>query len=135
MHGCTLCTLCITSPSCYRLRNDGSNLIKDRKYHLTTYKQAFVGREFVDWLISRGEASSRIEAVEIGKQLLDAGVFRHGTYIHVHVTIKRSLTHHPSFQGWALKCPVNPVHFVFVFYGCSSLGLDSLIFSLPLRLS
>lgn len=62
----------------FRLRNDGSNLIKDRKYHLTTYKQAFVGREFVDWLISRGEASSRIEAVDIGKQLLDAGVFRHG---------------------------------------------------------
>ena len=61
-----------------RIRSDGSNLIKDRKYHLTLYKQVFVAREFVDWLISRSEASSRIEAVDIGKQLLDAGVFRHG---------------------------------------------------------
>ena len=73
----------LSSVNCYRLRNDGSNLIKDRKYHLTTYKQAFVGREFVDWLISRGEASSRIEAVDIGKQLLDAGVFRHGMHLHI----------------------------------------------------
>ena len=40
-----------------------------------------MAREFVDWLISRGEASSRIEAVDIGKQLLDAGVFRHGTWL------------------------------------------------------
>ena len=68
----------ISSSTLSRIRSDGSNLIKDRKYHLATYKQAFVAREFVDWLISRGEASSRIEAVEIGRQLLDAGVFRHG---------------------------------------------------------
>ena len=32
----------------------------------------------MDWLISRGEASSRHEAVDLGKQLLEAGVFRHG---------------------------------------------------------
>ena len=71
----------------YRLRGDGSNLIKDRKYHLATYKSAFVAREFVDWLISRGEASSRIEAVEIGRQLLDAGVFRHGVCVCVCVCV------------------------------------------------
>ena len=67
-------------PCChgYRLRSDGSTLIQDRKYHLATYKQAFIGREFVDWLISRGEASSRLEALDIGKQLFEAGVFRHG---------------------------------------------------------
>ena len=62
----------------YRLRTDGSNLIQDRKFHLTTYKQCFVAREFVDWLITRGEASSREEGSEIGKQLMDAGVFKHG---------------------------------------------------------
>lgn len=69
----------------YRIRSDGSSLIKDRKYHFTTYKQAFVAREFVDWLISRGEASSRIEAVDIGKQLLDAGVFKHGMFKYTYV--------------------------------------------------
>lgn len=76
----------ISMLSCFlvsRIRSDGSSLIKDRKYHLTTYKQAFVGQEFVDWLISRGEASSRIEAVDLGRQLLDAGVFNHGMCIHV----------------------------------------------------
>lgn len=61
-----------------RIRSDGSNLIQDRKYFLSTYKQCFVGREFVDWLISRSEVSSRKEAVELGRQFLDTGVFRHG---------------------------------------------------------
>ena len=70
-----------------RIRSDGSNLIKDRKYHLATYKQVFVAREFVDWLISRGEASSRVEAVEIGKQMVEAGVFRHGVYTCVCVCV------------------------------------------------
>jgi len=36
-----------------------------------------VAREFVDWLISKGEAQTRQEAVQIGMQLVDAGVFRH----------------------------------------------------------
>lgn len=62
----------------FRLRTDGSNLIQDRKFHLTNYKQCFIAREFVDWLITRGEASSRDEAIDIGRQLLEAGVFKHG---------------------------------------------------------
>ena len=41
------------------------------------------------------------------------------------VNHKRFLTHRPSSQGWAPKCPVQ---YVFVFYRCSSLGLDSLSF-------
>ena len=65
-------------PTHSRLRGDSSNLIQDRKYHLSTYKQAVIGKEFVDWLISKGEASNRQEAVEIGKELLDAGIIRHG---------------------------------------------------------
>ena len=61
----------------------------DRKYHLTTYKQCFVGKEFVDWLVSKGEASNREAAMELGTQLLDAGVFKHGNHsdlllLHVH---------------------------------------------------
>ena len=61
-----------------RLRTDGSNLIQDRKYHLQTFKQSFIGREFVDWLITRGEVSTRDEGTILGRQFLDAGVFRHG---------------------------------------------------------
>ena len=32
----------------------------------------------MDWLITRGEANTREEATDIGRQLVDAGVFRHG---------------------------------------------------------
>lgn len=62
----------------HRIKGDGSNLIQDRKYHLHSYHSCFVAREFVDWLISKGEAHTRQEAVQIGMQLVDAGVFRHG---------------------------------------------------------
>jgi len=68
---------CLPSPL-PRLKGDGSNLVHDRKYHLTTYKQCFIGKEFVDWLLNNGEATSRSEAIEIGKKMLEAGVFRHG---------------------------------------------------------
>ena len=61
-----------------RLSGDGSNLIQDRRYHLTTFKNCFIGKEFVGWLVARGEAHTRADAVEIGKQMLDAGVFAHG---------------------------------------------------------
>ena len=60
------------------MRGDGSNLIRDRKYHLHSYSSCFVGQEFVDWLVKKGEAQNRKEAVEIGMQLVDAGVIRHG---------------------------------------------------------
>lgn len=62
----------------HRLRGDGSNLIQDRKYHLSTFKNCFVGKEFVEWLVTRGEAPTRPDAVEIGKQLLETGVIAHG---------------------------------------------------------
>ena len=68
----------VPSLSPHRLRSDGSNLIQDRRYHLSSFKQCFVGRELVDWLLARGEASSRPEATDLGRRLLEAGVFRHG---------------------------------------------------------
>ena len=73
------CQFFALSPLC-RLKADGSNLIQDRKYHFTTYKQCFLGKDFVDWLLTNNEATSRSDAVEIGKKLLDVGVFRHGGF-------------------------------------------------------
>lgn len=32
----------------------------------------------MDWLITRGEANTREEAIKLGKDFLEAGVFRHG---------------------------------------------------------
>lgn len=60
-----------------RMKGDGSQLIQDRKYHLKTYKECFVGKEFVDWLIAKGEARNRVDAVDLGKHLVEAGVIGH----------------------------------------------------------
>ena len=73
--------LLLPPPPCFslfRLKGDGSNLIQDRKYHFTTYKQCFMGKEFVDWLLTNNEAASRPEAVELGRKMLEVGLFRHG---------------------------------------------------------
>ena len=71
-------TLSPLSHPSHRMRGDGSNLIRDRKYHLHSYHSCFVGQEFVDWLVKKGEAQNRKEATEIGMQLVDAGVIKHG---------------------------------------------------------
>ncbi|XP_065905940.1 DEP domain-containing mTOR-interacting protein-like [Dysidea avara] len=60
-----------------RIRTSSPGLIADRKYHLHTYKQCIIGREFVDWLIVQGDVKDREEALEFGKKLVKAGVIRH----------------------------------------------------------
>ena len=54
-------------------------------------------------------------------------------YVHVHVCTvhnidnhKRSLTHHPSSQGWAHRCPIRVCVFVLFRYGVLGLGFLSL---------
>jgi len=71
--------LCLAVSACLcRIRTSTPGLIADRKYHLHTYKQCIVGREFVDWLIVQGDVKDREEALEFGKKLVKAGVIRHG---------------------------------------------------------
>lgn len=59
------------------LHSEGA-LIKDRKYHLRTYKACIVGQEMVDWLVERGEVERREEGVEVMQKLLEYGVIHHG---------------------------------------------------------
>lgn len=54
-----------------------SPLIKDRRYHLKTYKQTFKGDEMVGWLVDNKHATSRVEASAIGCSLLMHGVIHH----------------------------------------------------------
>jgi len=54
-----------------------AGLVADRRHNLLTYKNCFIGRELVDWLISRSIAFSRSEARMIGDRLFDAGRIRH----------------------------------------------------------
>lgn len=51
--------------------------VRDRRYRLKTYKNCFVGREAVTWLVEKGIAHDRTDAVYIGQDLLQSGAFRH----------------------------------------------------------
>lgn len=54
--------------------------IEDRKYHLKTYKECFVGKEAVDYLVASGAAPTRQDAVELGRALQST------LYLFEHVT-------------------------------------------------
>uniref|UniRef100_A0A672G7K1 Rap guanine nucleotide exchange factor 3-like n=1 Tax=Salarias fasciatus TaxID=181472 RepID=A0A672G7K1_SALFA len=57
-------------------RNPG--LIRDRKYHLKTYRQCCSGKELVDWLMRQNEGlQSRSQAVGMWQVLVDEGILAH----------------------------------------------------------
>jgi hypothetical protein len=56
--------------------------IEDRKYRLKTYKDCFVGKEAVDYLIQSGGAPTRQDAVELGRALQSTYLFEHVTRDH-----------------------------------------------------
>lgn len=57
--------------------------IKDRKYRLSTYKQCFIGREAVDFIVRDGLASTREEAVQLGQSIMsELSIFEHVTRDH-----------------------------------------------------
>jgi serine/threonine protein kinase len=55
--------------------------VRDRKYHLKTYRACFIASELVDWLIANRACSLRQEAVEIGALLVARGAILHVTDI------------------------------------------------------
>ncbi|KAL4656648.1 rap guanine nucleotide exchange factor 4-like [Arapaima gigas] len=55
-----------------------SHMIRDRKYHLKTYRQCCVGTELVDWLTQQSPCvHSRMQAVGMWQALLEEGVLNH----------------------------------------------------------
>uniref|UniRef100_A0A8D3BK49 Rap guanine nucleotide exchange factor (GEF) 3 n=1 Tax=Scophthalmus maximus TaxID=52904 RepID=A0A8D3BK49_SCOMX len=57
-------------------RNPG--LIRDRKYHLKTYRQCCSGKELADWLMKQNEClQSRSQAVGMWQVLVDEGILVH----------------------------------------------------------
>ncbi|XP_069382972.1 rap guanine nucleotide exchange factor 3 isoform X3 [Paralichthys olivaceus] len=57
-------------------RNAG--LIRDRKYHLKTYRQCCSGKELVDWLMKQNECLQwRSQAVGMWQVLVDEGILVH----------------------------------------------------------
>ncbi|XP_004917772.2 rap guanine nucleotide exchange factor 4 isoform X3 [Xenopus tropicalis] len=54
------------------------HMIRDRKYHLKTYRQCCVGTELVDWLMQQSSCvHSRTQAVGMWQVLLEDGVLNH----------------------------------------------------------
>uniref|UniRef100_A0A5F5PSP4 Rap guanine nucleotide exchange factor 4 n=1 Tax=Equus caballus TaxID=9796 RepID=A0A5F5PSP4_HORSE len=54
------------------------HMIRDRKYHLKTYRQCCVGTELVDWMLQQTPcAHSRTQAVGMWQVLVEDGVLNH----------------------------------------------------------
>ncbi|KAI1899531.1 hypothetical protein AGOR_G00062750 [Albula goreensis] len=54
------------------------HMIRDRKYHLKTYRQCCVGTELVDWMMQQSSCvHSRTQAVGMWQALLEEGVLNH----------------------------------------------------------
>ncbi|GBG25134.1 Dihydrolipoyl dehydrogenase, mitochondrial [Hondaea fermentalgiana] len=52
---------------------------KDRTYHFQNFKQCFIGSEAVDFMVNSKVVGTREEAVELGQQMLEQGLFQHVT--------------------------------------------------------
>ncbi|KAL5006473.1 hypothetical protein ScPMuIL_015279 [Solemya velum] len=58
-------------------------MIRDRKYHLRTYRRCMVGTEMVDWLLQQSSlVHSRNQAVGMWQALLEEGVIVHVCHEH-----------------------------------------------------
>ena len=54
-------------------------MIRDRKFHLRTYRRCMVGTEMVDWLMQQCSlVHSRNQAVGMWQALVEEGVIVHG---------------------------------------------------------
>nr|XP_033819761.1 phosphatidylinositol 3,4,5-trisphosphate-dependent Rac exchanger 1 protein isoform X2 [Geotrypetes seraphini] len=60
-----------------RLHSLFSPVVKDRDYHLKTYKSVVPASKLVDWLIAQGDCQTREEAVALGVGLCNNGFMHH----------------------------------------------------------
>ncbi|XP_071142565.1 DEP domain-containing mTOR-interacting protein-like [Mytilus edulis] len=60
-----------------RTRINFSNLLKDRKYHFKTYKNCFIGKEVVSWLVDCKLCEFRSSAVTALRTLQDHHILHH----------------------------------------------------------
>uniref|UniRef100_A0A8C5SMR3 Phosphatidylinositol 3,4,5-trisphosphate-dependent Rac exchanger 1 protein n=1 Tax=Laticauda laticaudata TaxID=8630 RepID=A0A8C5SMR3_LATLA len=60
-----------------RLHSLYTPVIKDRDYHLKTYKSVIPANKLVDWLIAQGDCQTREDAVALGVGLCNNGFMHH----------------------------------------------------------
>lgn len=68
-------------------------MIRDRKFHLRTYRRCMVGSEMTDWLLSQNTlVQTRQQGVGMWQVLLEEGVLVHGNLdFHLHCEPKTSV--------------------------------------------
>uniref|UniRef100_A0A8C5FJ01 Phosphatidylinositol-3,4,5-trisphosphate dependent Rac exchange factor 2 n=1 Tax=Gadus morhua TaxID=8049 RepID=A0A8C5FJ01_GADMO len=60
-----------------RLHSLFSPVIRDKDYHLRTYKSVVMANKLIDWLIAQGDCRTREEALILGVELCDNGFMHH----------------------------------------------------------
>lgn len=58
--------------------NTENNLLQTREEEGGTFERTLVASEFIDWLLQEGEISTREEAEQLGRRLLEHGIIQHG---------------------------------------------------------
>ncbi|XP_010181114.1 PREDICTED: DEP domain-containing mTOR-interacting protein-like, partial [Mesitornis unicolor] len=61
-----------------KLMSSENTLLQAREEEGVKYERTFVASEFIDWLIQEGEATTRTEAEQLGRRLLEHGIIQHG---------------------------------------------------------
>lgn len=62
-----------------------NTLLQAREEEGVKYERTFVASEFIDWLIQEGEATTRTEAEQLGRRLLEHGIIQHGETLNFQV--------------------------------------------------
>ncbi|XP_066534041.1 phosphatidylinositol 3,4,5-trisphosphate-dependent Rac exchanger 2 protein [Hoplias malabaricus] len=60
-----------------RLHSLFTAVIRDKDYHLRTYKSVVMANKLIDWLIAQGDCRTREEALILGVELCDNGFMHH----------------------------------------------------------
>ncbi|MBN3309670.1 PREX2 protein, partial [Amia calva] len=60
-----------------RLHSLFTPVIRDKDYHLRTYKSVVLANKLIDWLIAQGDCRTREEALILGVELCDNGFMHH----------------------------------------------------------
>lgn len=80
--GTTAASLQVRTPRSIVANIEKVVTVKDRKYHLKTYKQCFVGSEAVTMLVESGLAENREDATDKLQKLLVHGMIQHVEFAH-----------------------------------------------------
>ena len=51
--------------------------VRDRSYHFRTYPKCFVANEMATWMVDKGHAADRNEAIKLGRALVENYMIEH----------------------------------------------------------